>query len=94
MTQFTLTPGNFSYNKETKTISVSEKLVRFDTSYQVTNSTTEKSQVFNFSHSTGPEFDPKTQWIYKSEAGCLLAVCNDAEMTKVAAANYLAAKTR
>jgi hypothetical protein len=83
----------FNYNKETKIISVSEKHAPFATSYQVVGKF--GTQKFDLSHSTGPEFDPKTRWVYKSaEPGVTLEVCNDAEITKQLAKNYLIAKIR
>ena len=80
----------FNYNKETKIISISEKHVPFGTSYEVVGKS--GTQKFHFSHSTGPEFDPKTRWVYTSEHGVTLEVCNDAEITKQLAQNYLIGK--
>lgn len=79
-----------------KVILISERDVKFATQYEVWNSKTDGSEVFDFSHSTGAEFDPKTQWIYKSasSSGLELHVANDHEMTKKAAQNYLNAKLR
>lgn len=72
-------------------IVISEKDVQFGTEYNVI-SPNGGQKVFKFTHSTGPEFDPKTQWIYKSDDNLQLAVCNDAKMVKVAAENYLKGK--
>lgn len=84
-----------SYNRENREFLISEKDVPFDTSYEIINPKTNKGEQFVFSHSTGPEFAPDTKWIYKDKSNTItLAVCNDPEMVKIAAANYLAAKMR
>lgn len=86
--------SGWSYNKETSTFKVSEKILPFDTTYNIKNPATGKEMIFEFSHSTGSEFDPKTRWVYKSKGGSItLEVCNDEEMTKANAENYLKAKT-
>lgn len=82
-----------TFNKKENTFYGSEKNIPFDTSYEVKNTETGISVKFNFTHSTGPEFDPKTQWVYKSEQGMLLIVANDAEITRINADNFLKAKT-
>ena len=86
--------GKYSYDKETRTFTMSEKDIRFDTKYEVRNPSTNSSMEFNFTHSTGPEFASDTKWIYKSTEGYTLEVCNDPVMVKKAADAYLAAKTR
>jgi len=48
--------------------------------------------VFNFSHSTGPEFDPTTEWVYTSQEGIEFRVCNDAHITAQNARAYVKAK--
>ena len=82
------------YDKETKMFSVSERDVSFDTSYLLVNPETGKAVEFIFSHSTGPEFDADTKYIYKSENGLTLEVCNDRQITSIRAEMYVAAKTR
>lgn len=78
-----------SYDSATKTFYGSEKNILFATEYTVVNTVTKESMLFVFSHSTGPEFDPQTQWIYKnSNSNILLIICNDAEITKRNAENY------
>ena len=94
MVKITLSEINWSFNKETSTILISEKEVPFATTYNVISPTTGAGKVFEFSYSTGPEFDPKTNWVYKSDDGVVLSVSNDDEMTKRAAQNYLKAKLR
>lgn len=74
-------------------IVISEKDVPFGTEYNVI-SPTGGSRVFKFTESTGPEFDPNTRWMYKSDDGIQLAVCNDPKMVKEAAESYLKAKLR
>ena len=74
-------------------IRISEKEVPFDTKYDLISPKTGVQKRFHFEHSTGPEFDPKTEWVYKSEDGFYFHLCNDAEMTRIAADAYLQAKT-
>jgi hypothetical protein len=73
---------------------VSEKDAMFDTEYQVVSNVTGAFKKFKFTESTGSEFDPKTQWIYKSDEGYELRICNDAETTRKQAEAYLKAKLR
>ena len=84
----------FAFNKATNEISVSEKIAGFAIQYELLNPATNCTQLFDFSHSTGPEFDPGTKWVYTCAdiPGLTLAVYNDAEMAERAAANYLAGK--
>lgn len=84
----------YLYDESRKTFVMSERGIPFGTTYVVKNPKTGGSRTFNLSHSTGPEFDPKTRWVYKSEDGINLEICNDAQMTKVASENYLKAKLR
>lgn len=82
-----------AWNLNEKKFMVSERDVSFDMNYRIINPETGKSMEFNLSHSTGPEFDPKTRWVYTNEdAGISLEVCNDPEITKRAAEKYLEAK--
>ena len=76
------------------TFTGSEKDILFATSYEVTNPKTDKTVVFEFTHSTGPEFDPNTSWVYKSKCGIYLIIENEAKITARNAENYLKAKTR
>ena len=83
------------YSMNGNVILISERDVKFGTSYEVWNKKTGGSEVFEFSHSTGAEFDPKTIWVYKSTSSNLeLHVANDPEMTAKAAEAYLSAKLR
>jgi hypothetical protein len=70
---------------------VSEKDVIFDMEYEVVSNVTGVFKKFKFTESTGSEFDPKTEWIYKSEEGYELRICNDndAETTRKQAEVYL-----
>lgn len=81
----------FSYENERKCFVISEKDVPFDTTYTI-KSLKGNEKTFDFTHSTGGEFDPKTRWVYQTEDGLLLEVCNDATMVKEASKNYLKAK--
>lgn len=94
-----LTDKNYKFNSDSLTISMSEKDVPFDTSYELRNPKTGTKLKFDFSHSTGPEFDPETKWIYRADRGSIfrnlkLEVCNDEYITAMNAANYLNAKLR
>ena len=75
---------------------VSEKDAMFDTEYEVVSNVTGALKRFKFIQSTGSEFDPKTEWVYKSEEGYELRICNDndAQTTRKQAENYLKAKLR
>ena len=85
----------FTYNDETRTFYFTEKYVPFATEYLVTNPNTGTCREFRFSHSTGPEFDPKTQWIYENnEFGLWMSVSNDHKITAANAKAYLEAKVR
>jgi len=92
MTTIRLSDIDWSFNKEASTILISGREVPFATTYNVISPTTRVGKVFEFSHSTGTEYDPKTCWIYKSDDGVVLSVSNDEEMTKRAAEQYLKAK--
>lgn len=54
MTTIILTPGKFTY-KDFLFV-MSEKDIKFDTSYKIVNPKTGKKVNFNFSYSTGPDF--------------------------------------
>jgi hypothetical protein len=70
-------------------IYVSEVHTTFDTAYNVISPKTGVTKTFTFECSTGPEFDPKTEWIYKSAEGYKLHICNDANITELRAQSYL-----
>ena len=93
MTQIEYNKDTFQYMKSIKMFSVSELNVpKFDTSYRLWNPITEHGKVFNFKHSTGPEFAADTKWIYASECGLRLSVANDPALTKRRELIYLNAK--
>lgn len=78
-------------------IHTSESQLPFDTEYIITSPKTGVEKTFKFSHSTGPEFDPNTQWVYyagSSVSGDLftLIVHNEKEITENRAQAYLQAK--
>ena len=93
MVQILMTPGSQSnplaFKKEDNTFYGSERDIRFDTSYEVKNVTTGKSEIFDFKQSTGPEFDPDTKWLYESKSGIKLVIGNDPRITKASAKAYL-----
>lgn len=76
------------YTAAEKLFVCSGKQTKFDTSYKLENSETKKNKVFQLSHSTGSEWDPKTIWVYKSEDGYTLHILND-DVTQAHADAYL-----
>ena len=83
-----------TFNKEENAFYGSERDIQFSTQYCIQNVSTGNSQVFDFKYSTGSEFDPNTKWVFESEKGVKLFICNDPEITKKHAEMYLAAKLR
>jgi len=85
----------FSYNKETKTFTVNGNAVQFATEYTLHNPKTGGQRKFNFSYSTGSEWDPKTRWVYKSDGDeeFTLEVGNQ-DVTSRQVDAYLQAKTQ
>ncbi len=80
----------YSYNKDTKVFSFSEKDVPFASTYEVLNPQTGNKVSFDLSHSTGPEFHPDTKWVYKNkQSDVTVEVCNDALITKLRGLAYL-----
>ena len=84
----------YKYDDLASTIHISERNVPFDTGYEVFNSKTGNRVQFKFTHSTGPEFDPNTKWVYESDNGIKLMVHNDKAITELNAQTYLAGKLR
>lgn len=87
-------PNKHTYDKANGVFKMSEKDVQFATEYIISNPRTGGEEKFSFSHSTGPEFDPKTKWVYHGDKGHKLEVCNDPILTRISAQNYIKAKTR
>lgn len=73
-------------------IRISERDIPFDTTYEIISPKTGVQKQFRFECSTGSEFDPKTEWIYKSEDGFEFRVCNDKSMCEKNAISYLTRK--
>lgn len=93
MTAITFDIKKHTYTEVDKKFTMSEKDVpRFDTEYKILNSATDGGMNFKFTHSTGPEFEPDTKWVYVSEEGYTLEVCNDPKMVEVAKKNYIKGK--
>ena len=92
MVTIDLNSVKYFYDSNRKCIIMSERDVQFATTYNVKSSRTGMLKLFEFTHSTGPEFSSDTRWVYKSDDGLLLEVCNDGEMVSKAARNYLTAK--
>lgn len=82
---------DWSFNKERNTIIISEKSVKFATEYEIV-SPKGGEKIFTFTHSTGPEFDKDTRWVYMSNDAMVLEICNDEQMVKVASQKYLEGK--
>lgn len=83
-----------TYNSKDKVFTVSGKNVRFSTEYSITNDDTRKTVEFEFTHSTGSEWDPNTIWVYNSKCEQFkLHVLND-DVTPQHAAKYLKAKLK
>jgi len=86
--------SNVDYDKSTKTFSVSgNEVPQFGTKHILENEKTGNVAEFDFSHSTGSEWDVDTKWIYKSLSGFLLEIGNE-DVTPQHAQNYLNAKLR
>lgn len=85
----TINLATIPYNVRNGVIYVSERHVTFDSSYNVISPRTGATKLFHFECSTGPEFDPKTEWVYKSSEGLKVHVCNDEHITKLLADSYL-----
>lgn len=90
----TIDINKLSYLKEAKAFFGSEKDIPFATTYTVHNPKTGNSVDFEFIHSTGPEFDPETVYVYESKSGLRLHVANDKRVTGIRAAMYEKAKLR
>ena len=89
MTEIVFNKEKHKFSKENNLFTISEKDVTFDTKYSMKNPKTGNSKLFEFKESTGCEFDPNTKWIYKSEDGITLEVCNDPAITKLREKSYL-----
>jgi len=83
-----------SYTESLKLITISEKHVtKFDSNYRLWNPVTQHGKVFEFSHTTGPEFDPNTSFIFKSDDGLTLEIVNDPETTEARKQLYINSKS-
>lgn len=58
--------SKYAFDKETQTFSVDGRAILFGTEHELLNIKTKARMKFEFSHSTGSEWDPKTIWVYKS----------------------------
>jgi len=92
MTEIELDTKYFHYVESLRLITISERNVKFDTAYRLWNPITEHGKVFNFSHSTGPEFSPDTKYIYKSDDGFTLEIVNDHVITEARKQMYINSK--
>lgn len=88
MTTIKFDPKRDRYDRETQTFTVSERWVRFDTSYLVFSPKTGASRRFDFVRSTGSEWNPNTRWVYQSECGLTLEVTGDPDIREAAQAFY------
>lgn len=80
---------NLTYDEKKGTYYGSEKNIKFASTYEIEDEGTLRR--FEFSHSTGPEFNPKTEWVYIRGLKKLV-IANDARITKINEQNYLNAK--
>lgn len=80
-----------TYNEATGTYYGSERHISFATTYGVEDEGALRE--FKFSHSTGPEFNPTTQWVYTCGLRKLI-IANDELITKINKQNYLDAKLK
>lgn len=95
MTRIVFDPKKHQWNPGESKFTMSEKDVKFDTSYEIVNPKTKGIMLFKFAHSTGPEFDPRTRWVYiNSDKTVTLEICNDPELTEISRENYIRAKTQ
>lgn len=80
---------------EKNTFVINERDTTFDTSYDVYNPPTGKYVTFQFSHSTGSEWDPNTIWVYKNTSHNLeLHITQDKTITEMRSNNYLKHKLK
>ena len=73
----------------TNTFHISGKEVTFATNYKLFNPATKGTMEFDFTHSTGSEWDPKTVWVYKSKCGLYELHVGNEDVTPQHAQNYL-----
>lgn len=92
MTTIKFNPKRDHYNRETRTFTVSERFVPFDTSYLVFSPKTGASRRFDFVRSTGSEWNPSTRWVYQSKCGLTLEVTGDPDIREAAQAVYVKKK--
>jgi len=93
MAELKIYRNNVKFQKLTNTFSVNGRGVRFGTKHSLENEKTGNIVEFDFSHSTGSEWDTSTKWIYKSVNGHILEIGNE-DVTKSQANDYLRAKLR
>ena len=93
MIHITFNKTKHAYVDADKKFTMSEADVPgFATEYKILNSETDNGMIFKFTHSTGPEFDPETKWVYLSDEGYTLEVCNDPKMAEAAKRSYIKGK--
>jgi hypothetical protein len=78
-------------------IHTSESQLPFDTEYEIHSPKTGVTKIFRFSHATGPEFDPKTRWVYHTGSKLdgdefTLIVHNEPHVTMQRSMEYLKGK--
>lgn len=81
MAKISIQKDGITYNKNTRQFYISGKKVRFDSSYEVVNENTGQSVKFDFHHSDGSEWDPKTKWFYHNADQSLMLVVGNDEVT-------------
>lgn len=83
-----------SYNAKEKTFTSSSKGILFELKHTLLNKLTGKALNFEFTHSTGSEWDNKTLWIYESECGTYKLSMKNDDVTQADADRYLNAKLK
>ena len=93
MAKLSIQNSKIKYDVPTKTFSVGGIGIPFGTKHSLTNEQTCGLKDFDFSHSTGSEWDVDTKWIYKSLDGYTLEIGNE-DVTQEQRDNYMNAKMR
>lgn len=85
------------YDKAKRTFLGDGNRIPFATRYEMVNDETGKSNVFDFVHSTGSEWDKDTKWVYACTEGkgfIFVLSSEDQRTLNVRKRNYIKAKMR
>jgi len=86
--------AKLTFDKVSKTFYGCDKNFQFATTYTIVNPKTGGRKKFDLVKQTGPEFDPNTKYIYKSEDDYTFEVSQNEQLTKERADSYLKHKLR